>query len=192
MSMRFCPSCDQEVEASGGYCLLGHKLALTPPSAPLEVLREEVDRAFDEAPPWVDAVVSDVAASSSASVTAPAVSVAASDAGTASARGSVAAPPRPRRVGPPPPPPPRRTASPATDRVETGSVPTEHQLMARKADVWKVLEDDVDLVGDPIGSFAPPPNMDWGPRESKLRRKPTRTLARFKRNKAEDSDSSDS
>ena len=48
MSMRFCPKCDQDVEATGGYCLLGHRLKLDPPVASIGELRDEVDRAFED------------------------------------------------------------------------------------------------------------------------------------------------
>ena len=43
---RFCPGCRAEVEDTGGFCLLGHRLALDPPVASLKALREEVDKSF--------------------------------------------------------------------------------------------------------------------------------------------------
>lgn len=180
MSMRFCPKCDGEVEASGGYCLLGHRLALTPLVASIKELRDEVDRAFDDATLEV-AAVSSGSTGPMAAVAAPAVAP--------QAVGTVEAPVRPRRVGPPPPPPPRKPAAlrNAVEAPAIGRVPTQEELLARKADVWKTLEDEVDLASDPIGAFAPPPSMDWGPRDSRLHRKPTGVLKRFKRSKGDDS-----
>ena len=166
MSMRFCPKCDQEVEASSGHCLLGHRLALDPPVASIGDLRKEVDDAFAEA----------LEVAAVATGPAPAV--------------------RPRRVGPPPPPPPRRklgspssvTQKPVappqvpgpTVDLGPGAVPTEEELLSHKASVWKDLDKEVDLVGDPIGAFAPPPSMDWGPSKGGgiLKRKATRSLRR--------------
>ena len=130
---RHCPRCDTDVEDHGGYCLLGHRLALHAPVASLGELRAEVDQAFEEARLEVASVVA--------------------EAGTAD---------RPARVGPPPPPPPR-------------SVPSTEQILAHKSSVWKELEKDIDLTNDPIGAFAPPPSMDWGPEKSgRLKRKPSR------------------
>ena len=45
---RFCPTCRAQVQATDGYCLLGHSLALESP-APMRVLREQVDEAFRQA-----------------------------------------------------------------------------------------------------------------------------------------------
>ncbi|HVM36642.1 MAG TPA: hypothetical protein VM784_15060, partial [Actinomycetota bacterium] len=47
IGQRYCPECRAEVEASDGYCLLGHRLALAPPTS-IAALRSEVDRVFDE------------------------------------------------------------------------------------------------------------------------------------------------
>jgi hypothetical protein len=210
MTMRFCPKCDSEVEASGGYCLLGHSLALTPPVSSITELRDEVDKAFQEATLEV-AVGAGSAGPASASASAP-VARSAAVAAPQAASGAVEAPVRPRRVGPPPPPPPRRPAAVVSAPVKVsapvsmpvsapvsahvsapasapvsgpGEVPTPEQIVAAKANVWKELGDEIDLASDPISTFAPPPTMDWGPRESKLRRKPNRSLKRFKRSKDE-------
>jgi hypothetical protein len=49
MSERFCPQCQAEVEDAGGFCLLGHRFSAAAPAASLRDLRDEVDRAFEEA-----------------------------------------------------------------------------------------------------------------------------------------------
>ena len=49
MTMRYCERCSSEVEDVGGFCLLGHRLALDSLAAPLKDLRAEVDQAFVEA-----------------------------------------------------------------------------------------------------------------------------------------------
>ena len=49
MGMRFCTTCNSEVEESSGYCLLGHRLALVAPRDSLTALRAEVDQAFEDA-----------------------------------------------------------------------------------------------------------------------------------------------
>lgn len=49
MATRFCTTCNSEVEESGGYCLLGHHLALAAPRDSLTALRAEVDQAFEDA-----------------------------------------------------------------------------------------------------------------------------------------------
>jgi hypothetical protein len=135
-TIRHCPRCDTDVEDTGGYCLLGHRLTLHAPVASLGELRAEVDQAFEEARLEVAAVVSG-----------------ASDTDNAEAS---------TRLGPPPPPPAR-------------PVPSTEQILAHKASVWKELEKDIDLTNDPIGAFAPPPSMDWGPEKTGvLKRKPSR------------------
>ena len=194
MSMRFCPKCNGDVEASRGYCLLGHRLALDPPVSSIAELRAEIDQAFEGSTLEVAGVESGGSAPAATSASQATVSVSpqttVSAAAPQPASGAVAAPARPRRVGPPPPPPPRRPAAVVSVTTDTsapvsapGQVPTPEQIVKAKGDVWKELEDDIDLVGDPISSFAPPPTMDWGPRESKLRRKPSRSLGRSKRSK---------
>ena len=49
MSERFCTSCDTNVEVVEGHCLLGHSVRLKAATSPLEDLRAEVDRAYEEA-----------------------------------------------------------------------------------------------------------------------------------------------
>ncbi len=175
ITTRFCQRCATEVEDTGGYCLLGHRLSLDAPVASLEELRAEVDRSFEEARLEVEALVSSTLGAaaptvSEEEVTAPLsaplfgrgpVSLAAPDTAERAPRtASAPAPPSaPARSLPPPPPPPRAP---------------------QRAQVWKELEEDVDLEGDPIVAFAPPPRIDWGPEKStRLRRKPSR-LARRK------------
>lgn len=139
MTMRFCPKCDSEVEDTGGFCLLGHRLALDPPFASIEELRAEVDRSFDEARAEVAAVVS-------GAVTGPA-----------------------RRVAPPPPPPPPAATTPPAEVTVPDTAVTPETVSylppaAPKADsVWAELDDDIDISNDPISAFAPAPRMDWGP-----------------------------
>ena len=57
MTIRYCPSCKNEVEAREGYCLLGHPLRLEAPTASLKELRDEVERAFKAAQAEIDATV---------------------------------------------------------------------------------------------------------------------------------------
>lgn len=197
MTMRFCPKCDQDVEATSGYCLLGHRLALDPPVASIGELRDEVDRAFEEASLEVAAVAAGGLTAPTA--TAPSATVppvtATTDASTTASAGMTDAPVHPRRTGPPPPPPPRRSPAPGSGApISTtvapapapshdpgpGPVPTAEELVARKASVWKGLDADIDLVGDPIGAFAPPPSMDWGPSKGRLLQ---RRVTRAKRSK---------
>jgi hypothetical protein len=47
VTTRFCPGCRAEVEDTGGFCLLGHRLAHDPPVASLKALREETDASFE-------------------------------------------------------------------------------------------------------------------------------------------------
>ena len=49
MSVRYCERCGSDVEDVGGFCLLGHALRVDPPIPSVAAIREEVDRAFDEA-----------------------------------------------------------------------------------------------------------------------------------------------
>lgn len=49
MGTRFCATCNSEVEESGGFCLLGHRLSLVAPRDSLSALRAEVDQAFENA-----------------------------------------------------------------------------------------------------------------------------------------------
>ncbi|MDQ3985344.1 MAG: hypothetical protein M3280_02465 [Actinomycetota bacterium] len=150
MAMRFCSRCDSEVEDTGGFCLLGHRLALDPPFAPIEELRAEVDRSFEEARAEVAAVVSGAAA---------------------------AAPGPARRLAPPPPPPPAVSKRPDEVTVPDTAVTKEtvSYLQApaapRTDSVWAELDQDVDVSNDPISAFAPAPRMDWGPNRSRSHRR---------------------
>lgn len=49
MTSRFCRICDSEVQDAGGYCLLGHPLAVPSGISSLDELRAEIDRTFEEA-----------------------------------------------------------------------------------------------------------------------------------------------
>jgi hypothetical protein len=49
MTSRFCRICDAEVQDAGGYCLLGHPLAVSSGISSLDELRAEIDRTFEEA-----------------------------------------------------------------------------------------------------------------------------------------------
>ena len=188
MTIRYCPRCKTDVEDTGGYCLLGHRLALEPPVASITDLRAEVDRAFEDARLQVASVMAnDDVPTGPMSAVGPASASAAAP-GTP----SVSPPPieaSPSRRVPPPPPPPRRPSpppQPTTPVPEAPSapppappgpsdVPTADEIRSRNASVWKGLDAEVDMVGDPIGAFAPPPHMDWGPERSKpLKRKPSR------------------
>jgi hypothetical protein len=51
MTLRYCPRCASEVEDVGGFCLLGHPLRLDPLIPSVSHIRDEIDRAFDEATP---------------------------------------------------------------------------------------------------------------------------------------------
>jgi hypothetical protein len=61
--------------------------------------------------------------------------------------------------------------------LDSTAFPVEGDVLARKFPLWQELEEASPLVGDPIGAFAPPPHMDWGPEKSTgklLKRKPSR------------------
>jgi hypothetical protein len=91
--VRFCPTCNAEVEELGGFCLLGHPTD-APASAPtgtLKELRDEVERAFEDARLQVAAAM--------APVTEPA------ETNGNGSHGVIQPPPPPRRTPPPPPPP---------------------------------------------------------------------------------------
>lgn len=62
MNQRFCPTCNSEVEESGGFCLLGHRLTLDAPIPSLRELRAEVDQAFEEARVEVGAAMASIGA----------------------------------------------------------------------------------------------------------------------------------
>lgn len=253
MTTRFCTRCETDVQDAGGYCLLGHPLALKPLDASLSDLRAEIDQAFEDARLEVAAVVSGT------EITQP-MRVVSKTPPPPPPRANVA-PPRPRRVGPPPPPPPRaprrvvaqpvqpvpepqapvepeemdrETLQPAAeavaleapavpqvpeafvptaphvperptaprapelpepkaapyvpetlDELEDGQeFPAEDDVLARKFPVWQELEEASPIIGDPIGAFAPPPHMDWGPDKTTpklLKRRPSRQVRKAKR-----------
>lgn len=49
MTTRFCVRCEAEVQYADGYCLLGHPLRIEPSTGSLSSLRDEVDRAMEQA-----------------------------------------------------------------------------------------------------------------------------------------------
>ena len=206
MTIRFCSRCATDVEDAGGFCLLGHRLALDPPAGTMEDLRNEIDRAFEEARLEVAAIMTkDDEPTEPMRVVTPRP---AADEGVASGERPSSTDadrsPNPagavRRVGPPPPPPrraparpddasgPSSKAAPATPAPSTKqvapppappSVPTRAPSGGGNGSVWRELDGDVDIAGDPIGAFAPPPHMDWGPDKGKvLKRKPARRARR--------------
>jgi hypothetical protein len=133
MTTRFCPGCEAEVEDTGGFCLLGHRLALEAPVASLKALREEVDKSFegsdlaktlefDERDRSAEpAMAGALAAPQAPTHTAPAVPA--------------------RRVAPPPPPPPpvaptaptRSPRSPTTAPVAPAAPSPSHVRPAAPA-----------------------------------------------------------
>ena len=62
MTHRYCPTCASEVEEVDGFCFLGHPLKLHADPATLTELREEVERAFDDAEPAPEGALVGVAA----------------------------------------------------------------------------------------------------------------------------------
>ena len=157
MTTRFCPGCTEEVEDTGGFCLLGHRLALEAPTASLQELREEIDRSFEGSGMEVSVAEGkslSVEAEGSLGTLEPAAVMAPPRPPVVSEPGreGTARPTRLRRV-PPPPPPPRKPSP--------------------RAAVYRELESDVEIEADPIAAFAPPPRMDWGPDKVRLKnRKP--------------------
>jgi hypothetical protein len=198
MTTRFCPGCEAEVEDTGGFCLLGHRLALEAPVASLKTLREEVDKSF-EGSDLAETLEFDKWDRSTEPVMA----------------GALAAPPAParsapvmpaRRVGPPPPPPPpgapadspvnpvatpvapsTPSASPAPPVTPGAPAPSFATHAPPPAPVRRMapppppppvlppnpaspaLRGDR-FSDDPIASFAPAPRMDWGPERRRLKR----------------------
>ncbi|MGH2806787.1 MAG: hypothetical protein ACRDKT_05890 [Actinomycetota bacterium] len=57
MHVRFCPRCRADVEDVGGFCLLGHPLAVPAQDDPIADLRSEVDRAFEKVQVDIDAAL---------------------------------------------------------------------------------------------------------------------------------------
>lgn len=147
MTMRYCPTCQAEVQTVDGHCLLGHRVALEPAVPSLEALRAEVDRVFEQARREVAQVLHGSAAPAAH---AAAVPPAAPPAGAPTSSAPAAA-----RVPPPPPP-----ADPA------------RALEERRRTVFAALQAEEPLTtADPIVAFAPAPRMDWGPERTGLLRK---------------------
>lgn len=86
MSVRFCTACDADVEVAEGYCLLGHLVRRSPSTSPLDELRSEIDKTYEEAAFRVASVIVEEGETPRGAVT---------------TRNEGSAPP------PPPPPPPR-------------------------------------------------------------------------------------
>jgi hypothetical protein len=195
MTTRFCPGCRAEVEDTGGFCLLGHRLALEPPVASLSALREEVDSSFDDSAfasvdfaddrdeAWDRTVVPAMAGAVRASPAVPAGRVApppASPPQAAPVR-PVSPPATPTRRVPPPPPPPQAFVPspsapptspppppPAADRTFAAIIPPNPTVLPPNPASPAARDDS--LAGDPITAFAPAPRMDWGPERGRLRR----------------------
>lgn len=154
MTLRYCPICKADVADAGGYCLLGHPVALDAPTGGLHELRAEVDQAFAEAAaevgralagaggPAATAPLFDQEESTPEPVTSEPVASGPQASGPASLQ--EVAPPAPpvARRGPPPPPPPP---------------------------VYPRLDEEATSADDPIFAFAPPPRMDWGPNDRRTR-----------------------
>jgi hypothetical protein len=167
MTQDFCHTCNSEVEDTGGFCLLGHRLRLEAPAVPsVGGLREEVDRAFEsvrmEAMESLNAVA---AAARPEAGTLPSAPVSVAPAPPA----PLAPSPAPTsftdevesflarqtsQPAPPPPPPARAVAAP--------QAPTH-------ARIYRALDAELGPIeSDPIAAFAPPPRMDWGPERGRL------------------------
>jgi hypothetical protein len=158
-----CSTCDAEVEAIDGVCLLGHPVG---ERSRLDDLRAEIERAFEAASREVAAVLTGEI---------PVVPA------TAAEPVSLERPVRTRQVTEP-----LRVDTPVLTaaRTETplpAAPPTSYQAPAAAApppppgrlDVEKMWE-KANAPGDddPINAFAPPPRLDWGPEAKKgLRRR---------------------
>ena len=173
MATRYCPRCAGEVEDTGGYCLLGHKLMLEAPSSSLSELRAEVDKAFDDAEREVADALSQVSAEL------PKVE---KDPAEAELHDVAQGPTRevePTEVqaelhdvaGGPTPLAPSVYEPEETEIAQDADEPMP-VAKGRALPAWEELESDFDmeLEDDPITNFAPPPRMDWGPRRSRLLR----------------------
>ena len=152
MANKFCNHCGTDVEDVGGFCLLGHPLRHQAPVTPMNELRNEVDRAFEDARTQVtealrgtrDAAIMDHPTQGAPAWSAPApqrVPVGVGAATRPAARASGAPPP-------PPPPPPA----------------------PQKRSVWDLAAQPAPDGPDPIASFSPAPRMDWGPERSVFKR----------------------
>ncbi len=96
MAKRFCARCSADVEDVGGFCLLGHRLATEAGMPSLGDLRDQVDKAFEEARLQVAAVLEPVS----------------------TLTGAVSQPlPEPEGSGSIPPPPPPPAAEPERPSV---------------------------------------------------------------------------
>lgn len=201
MNYAYCPTCRAEVQDTGGFCLLGHRIGA--PVASLSELRAEVDSAFDAArsrvaevlrtpppaPPRIPPPSNPVIPLSEATVPEP------------------GAPP-PVATGAAGEPSPGRARHLAPDRSEGAffaagggahssgeipvvRVPAEEPPQASDAPaptsdaadlptargvekVWGAISGDRpadDPRHDPITAFAPVPSMDWGPERPIARRR---------------------
>jgi hypothetical protein len=156
---RFCPSCGTDVEDVGGFCMLGHSLKVSAPTADLSTLRAEVDAAFEEAKLQVAAVLggsttATAVVPSPAPTVRPRIQVTLPEAeAPASTTPPVAAPAAvgetPLKTPPPPP-----IGSNGRTNTQPLVVPSQPLTNA----------------SDPITAFAPPPHMDWGPQRKRFRR----------------------
>lgn len=143
MVLRFCHRCGSDVEDAGGFCLLGHPLRLEPLIPSVAEIRDEVREALQ-----------DVELPEAGDEPAPS----AVGAGRVGAD-AVASPPG---LDNPPSLPPRSIA------------PSPPAAGHAHHTVWQSLDespspDSVELPGDPIAAFAPPPRMDWGPERTGVR-----------------------
>jgi hypothetical protein len=167
MANKFCTRCNAEVEDTGGYCLLGHRLGDAAPGDSLTALRAEVNRTFDEARQQLADVMAPAAAVAPVIVTPPERMT------RPAAVPELAA--RPSRFVPPPPTVELddhlevHAEGPRLEAFDADAPPAHHHS------VWDELDDAPLAPGDPIASFAPEPRMDWGPRKARFIRKRPRS-----------------
>ena len=188
MTERFCPGCQTDVEDTGGFCLLGHRLALDAPVASLTELRDDEDRSYAQA--QLDEDLPDASLPAEVDVPQPVL------AGAARTRASMPPPPPPppvvvpppvdvtsgqahedRSLAPAPPQPPATPPSmpPLTSPVAPAPAarrapPPPPPPVAPRRQVFAGLEHQAEVKGDPISAFAPAPRMDWGPDKGGLKR----------------------
>ncbi len=151
MANRFCNHCGTDVEDAGGFCLLGHSLRHQAPVTPMSELRNDGDRAFEDARTQVtealrgsrDAAIMDHPTQGARARTAPTPQRVAVGVGAATRHAA-------RASGPPPPPPPPPPAP-------------------QRRSVWDLAAQPAPDGPDPIASFSPAPRMDWGPERSSAR-----------------------
>lgn len=148
-AMRFCPTCGTDVEDVGGFCMVGHSLKISAPTADLSTLRAEVDAAFEAARLQVAAVLGSRPDSMPAAPTPAVTAPSPAPEPLRLADPDPVAPPAQPVVKPPPPPPPGAAGleiqPPVVPPASNGS--------------------------DPITAFSPPPHMDWGPRRKRFGRR---------------------